>query len=202
MAVAPDPTCPPAIFEPPSELSGGRNEIWIAAGGGTHWGGCEVWGSINDESYDKLGIINTRAAIGSLLSPFAVGQDPDTTNRCAVDMAISQGKLHPGSRSDADKFVTLCLVGDEFVAYTNARLTSPFVYTLDGYIRRGVFGTAAADHSAGTSFVRLNQAIFRFEIPPHLKGSTIHVKLPAFNEFNGMLQSLDQVQSHSMTLAT
>jgi hypothetical protein len=196
----PSPTARPVMFEPPSALTNGRREVWIAAGGGEHWGGCEVWASVNDESYDKVGIINHGCAVGSLFSPFPAGQDPDAANTLAVGMALSQGVLHPGSQSDADKFVTLCWVDGELVAYTAARLAAPWTYAIEGYKRRGCFGTPILDHRAGAPFARLNQAVWRFEYPPNLIGHPVHVKLPAFNEFMGQLQGLDQVPSYSLTL--
>jgi hypothetical protein len=196
----PSPTAPPVIFEPPPDLTGGRFELWIIAGGGEHWGGCEIWGSVNNDSYDKVGIISPGAVIGSLATILPSGSDPDTSSACTVDVALSQGTLFPGAQSDADKLVTLCWVGGELVAYSAARLTAPYLYALDGYLRRGCLGTAIAEHPAGTRFARLNQAVFRFEYPPHLAGSTIHIKLPAFNPFNQMLEGLDRIPSYSTTL--
>jgi hypothetical protein len=174
--------------------------LWIVAGGGEHWGGCEIWGSINNDSYDKVGIISPGAVIGSLATGLSSGTDPDTSSSFIVDLAISQGTLSPGAKSDADKLVTLCWVGGELVAYSAARLAAPYLYALDGYLRRGCLGTAIAEHPAGTRFARLNQAVFRFEYPAYLKGATVHVKLPAFNKFNQMLEGLDRVQSYNLTL--
>jgi hypothetical protein len=196
----PSPTAPPVLFEPPPDLTHGRFELWIVAGGGEHWGGCEVWGSVNDESYDKVGIIGPGAVIGSLATVLSSGPDPDTSSTFTVDVALSQGALFPGSQSDADKLVTLCWIAGELVAYSAARLVAPYLYACDGYLRRGCLGTVIADHPAGARFARLNQAVFRFEYPAYLKGTTVHVKLPAFNRFNQMMEGLDRVQSYSLTL--
>ena len=32
----------PVIFEPPLDLTDGKNQVWIAASGGRNWGGCNV----------------------------------------------------------------------------------------------------------------------------------------------------------------
>jgi hypothetical protein len=188
------------MFEPPPDLTGGRFELWIIAGGGEHWGGCEIWGSVNNESYDKIGIIGPGGIIGSLSSPLASGSDPDRANTFSVDLALSQGVLFPGNEADAQKLVTLCRIDAELISYTSATLAAPFQYVLGGFLRRGIFGTQIIDHAIGAPFARLNQAVFRFEYPPYLAGSTIHVKLPAFNRFNQMLEGLDRIPSYSTTL--
>jgi hypothetical protein len=200
MAAEPGHTTMPVMFEPPDALTGGRRELWIAAGGGEHWGGAEVWASVSGDSYDKIGILDHGCPIGSLFSPFAAGPDPDTQNTLVVGLALSQGVLHPGNQRDADLHVTLCWVEGELVAYTAARLTAPYIYALNGYLRRGVFGTPISDHAAGAPFARLNQAVFRFEYPPNLAGEQVYVKLPAFNVFSQQLQGLDLVEAHTITL--
>jgi hypothetical protein len=117
-----------------------------------------------------------------------------------VDVAVSQGTLFPGAQSDADKLVTLCWIDSELVAYSAARLAAPYRYDCGVYLRRGALGSRIAAHPIGARFARLNQAVFRFEYPAYLAGSMIHIKLPAFNPFNQMLQGLDEVVSYSMTL--
>ena len=44
----PGNTNPPIIFEPPTVLSGGTCEVWLIASGGSDWGGCQVWISIDN----------------------------------------------------------------------------------------------------------------------------------------------------------
>ncbi|EPQ2192671.1 phage tail protein, partial [Acinetobacter baumannii] len=33
----------PSIFEPPLDLTDGKNQVWVAVSGGANWGGCNVW---------------------------------------------------------------------------------------------------------------------------------------------------------------
>jgi hypothetical protein len=196
----PSPTVATALFEPPPDLTNGRHEIWIAAAGGARWGGCEVWASINDQSYDKIGVIGPGCVVGIISSPLLTTADPVTLDEVRVDVAMSRGMLYPGARSDADMFSTACLIGDELIAYTGAQLYAPHLYRLTGYMRRGIFGSPIGNHQPGDQFVRLNQSIFRFEFPPNLVGQRVHVKLPAFNEFNQMMEGLDAVGARDLVL--
>jgi hypothetical protein len=193
-------TAPPVLFEPPPELTWQRHEVWVAAAGGAGWGGCEVHASINDQTYDQIGVILVPAVVGRLTSVLSATQDPDTSSAVTIDLSASRGALHPGSPEDADLFVTLCRVGSEFIAYSASTLVGSGEYRLDRFLRRGVFGTAIEEHPAGEPFVRLNQALFRHPYPAHLVGRTIHLKFPAFNEFYQMRQGLDQVAAYSLVL--
>ena len=194
------PTSPPVMFEPPRDLTDGHHEVWIAAGGTDGWGGCEVWASLNNESYDKIGLISPGSIVGELSSPLPAGPDPHIDATFQVYVGRSRGQIHPGADSDADQFMTLCWVGGEFLAHTAATLIALHQYRMDKRFRRGVFSTSIKDHPVGTPFVRLNQGIFRAPYPAHLVGATIHVKLPSFNEHQQMLQTLDEVPSYSMTI--
>jgi hypothetical protein len=197
----PPPTNAVALFEPPPQLAGGRREIWIAASGGEHWGGCDVWGSFSGDSYAKVGNMGPGCVVGIISSALAATADPDTTSEVRVDVAVSRGTLFPASRADADLFATICLVGDELIAYTSAQLIGPHQYRLSGYIRRGVFGSPIGDHAIGERFVRFNESVFRFEFPAHAVGERVYVKLPAYNEFYQMIQSLDQAAAHELVLS-
>ncbi|WP_445364890.1 phage tail protein (plasmid) [Microbulbifer sp. ANSA001] len=65
---------PPAIFEPPSIMTGGEPELWLATGGGTLWGGCEIWISTdNGDSYKLVGSLNTSARHGELTAAMPLG---------------------------------------------------------------------------------------------------------------------------------
>ncbi|MFH3698712.1 hypothetical protein WAH92_22315, partial [Acinetobacter baumannii] len=38
----------PSIFEPPLDLTDGKNQVWVAVSGGANWGGCNVWVSLDN----------------------------------------------------------------------------------------------------------------------------------------------------------
>jgi hypothetical protein len=194
------PTAPPILIEPPGALTGKRHEVWIVAAGPVGWGGADVWASLNDQTYAKLGTIGRGCVIGQLASPLPTGADPDMTNSFNVDVAASNGVIYPGASSDADLFTTLCWTNGELFSYSAATLMGPHLYQFHTRLRRGAFGSPIKGHPAGTAFARLNGAVFRYEYPAHFVGQTVHVKLPAFNEHYQWLQGLDEVQAHSLVL--
>jgi hypothetical protein len=188
-------TATPILFEPPAALTEGRHEIWLAAGGPDGWGGCHVWVSLDDQSYDTVGQIIRGSTVGALEAPL-----PVIDGALHVDVTATRGIIHPGSEANADLLLTLCWVGGELVAHTDATLVGPGRYRMGGALRRGVLGTHAIEHPIGTPFARLGQATFRRPYPAHWVGATIHVKLPAFNEFQLLPQGLDEVPAHSLLL--
>ncbi len=94
------------------------------------------------------------------------------------------------------------------MTYEQSTLTAQWKYDLGkhgssaGYLRRGVYGTAVAAHSAGAPFARLKQgSYFTIGYDAADVGATIYVKLLSFNPHGGGKQTLDQVSSHAHTLA-
>ncbi|HEY2497222.1 MAG TPA: phage tail protein [Candidatus Angelobacter sp.] len=110
-----------------------------------------------------------------------------------VDLTQSGGILSSGTQADADNFRTICAmdVGTAFelIAYQVATLTGTNTYSLT-YLRRGAFGSILNVHGAPTSFLRLDEAVFIYEIDPTLVGKTLHFKFTSFNVFGLMEQSL------------
>src|SRR5438067_5163127 len=188
----PGDTNPPILFEPPPGLTAGDTEVWIIATGGANWGGCQIWVSLDGTTYAYAGTIYRGGRQGVLAATLPSHADPDTTNTLAVDLSESQGQLLSGTTADADAFVTLCLCDGELLAYQTATLTASHHYDLI-YLRRGVYGTPIAAHSAGASFARFgpnDPSLFKYVYPASFIGETIHVKLPAFNIFGQSLQGL------------
>lgn len=90
----------------------------------------------------------------------------------------------------------------ELVSYETATLTAAYKYDLT-YLRRGAYGTPISSHSAGSNFARFgpnDPSLFRYSYPSSFIGQTIYVKLPAFNTFGQMLQSLAGVTANTYTL--
>jgi hypothetical protein len=72
--VDPGDTYAPAIINPPLTLTNGANEVWIAASGGTEWGGCVVWSSFDGDSYRRVGAITQAGRYGVTTTDFpAIG---------------------------------------------------------------------------------------------------------------------------------
>jgi hypothetical protein len=186
---------PPIIFEPPADLLTGNLEIWVAASGGTNWGGAQVWISSDGNSYALVGAVNSPATQGTLIADLPSHPSPDNTDILSVDLTESQGQLVSVSAADAANLVTLCYVDSELIAYQTATLTGASRYDLTT-LYRGAYGSAIVDHPAGTQFARLDGSIGRFSYPNSLIGQTIYLKFVSINIVGGGLQSLSSVPAY------
>lgn len=198
-AVDPGDTYAPVIFQPPLALSL-TPQVWIGAQGGDEWGGAQVWVSTDGgSSYARAGAITNPARYGVLTANFPTGVDPDVTHTLSVDLTVSRGTLSGGTTSDADGLVTLSYVSganaalQELIAYSAETLTAPNAYDLTTYIRRGQAGSSIAAHVAGAKFMRLDDAVQKFDVSPSLYGTTLYIKLLSFNKTGGGLQALSDV---------
>lgn len=198
--LAPGSISTPLFYSPPGSLTGGDLELWIAvAGTGANWGGCEAWISLDGNNYERFGSINGGARYGVLTGTLALHADPDTTGTVGVDLSASNGKLLTATQAQADGFSTLCLIGGELVSYRDAALTSTSHYTLT-YFRRGLYSTPVASHTAGASFLRLDQSVFRYPFTKGRVGQTVYFKFLSFNSFGKARQQLSDVSPYTFTL--
>lgn len=196
--VAPGSANAPVIFEPPTTLSIDP-QIWLATSGGDDWGGCEVWVSFDDASYLQVGNINGPARHGVLSATFNNGSDPDVTNTLAVNLTVSKGNLTGGTLADRDQLLTLSYVDGEYISFEDAALTSAYNYNLTS-LRRGVYGSTKASHASGTKFVRLDQALFKYNYDPSLIGETIYFKLRSFNVYGYNREDLSSLTPITYTV--
>jgi hypothetical protein len=202
---APDPVNPPLIFEPPSGLTDGSAQVWIGLSGGSsamadpNWGGAVVWISTNNTTYSSIGSVTSHARQGVLTAALATasGQSSpvapfvtiDGAHTLALNMAESAGVLGSGTLNDAENGVTLCVVDSELMSYETATLTGSNAYALTN-IARGIYGSSPAAHSLGTRFARLDNAIFKYDLPSNYIGVQFYLKFQSFNIFGNALQSL------------
>lgn len=198
-AAAPGDAFAPVIFEPPMQLTNNEPQLWIAAAGGPNWGGCNVWGSLDGDSYQNLGRLSGKSRYGTTTSALAEGPMIDSTQTLGVDLSLSGGQLLSGTQNDAESMVTACYVGGEYVSYANAALTGPGRYSLS-YLVRGGYGSLNEAHPAGSKFVRLTDPLFRHSLPVDFIGKTLHIKLTSFNVFGGSEQSLADVPAYTYTV--
>lgn len=182
----------PAIFEPPLDLTNGQNQVWIAVSGGINWGGCNVWVSLDDTTYEMIGTVYGSARYGQLVT----GIDSDDT-ALQVELNTSS-QIFSGTLEDAQADQTLCKVGDEYINYQVATLNGTGLYTLSDVLR-GRFADAQ-NHSAGEPFVRLDKAIFNYGFNQNLIGKQIFLKFTSFNGLERKEQTLDEVTAYSYTL--
>lgn len=168
-----------------------------------NWGGCQVLVSTDGNTNALAGTIYRGGRQGVLTATFPSGSDPDSTDTLAVDLTESQGQLISGTSADADNFVTLCFCDGELVSYETATLTTAYHYSLGTYLRRGVYGTPIGSHASGAQFARFgptDPSLFRYGYPANLAGTTIYVKLPAFNTYGQVLQSPAACTAYTYTL--
>lgn len=184
--VAPGDAATPVLFEPPILLAG-QPEVWIATSGGAHFGGCDVWVSLDNVTYEHAGSLAGKSCYGT--ASLAAGADPDNANTLAVDLTLSGGTLAGVTADDRDLLRSLCAVGGELVSFRDAALTASGRYNLTS-LRRGAYGTAAVAHAPGTPFVRLDGQVFRYAVTPAMVGKTLYVKLQAYNEFGSAHQDI------------
>lgn len=194
---------PPIIFEPPSSLAGSAAQVWFAVSGGdgtnanANWGGCFVWLSSDNVTFQQVGEIDSAARMGKTSGALAAygGANPDTTNSLAVDLTMSAGDLTAVTASDAAAAVSLCVVKDaggsiELISFRDATLTSAAHYTLGGQLYRGLYGSAPAAHLSGIPFARLDSNIFKYGLPAADIGRTLYAKFQSFNIFNGAVEDI------------
>ncbi|WP_049974543.1 phage tail protein [Azospirillum sp. B4] len=187
--VDPGDLADPVIFEPSPGITGGVQQVWIGALGlSANWGGCSVWISADDLTYQRVGQITAPARLGVL------GQDLAATGDAYVTLSTSRLQLGGGTAEDAAAARTLSLVGGEMLAYAGATLTGTATYRLGG-LNRGLYGTGAVDHPAGTPFLRLDDAVFKYDLPAAYIGQPLYIKLTSFNIFQAAERSLADVDA-------
>lgn len=183
----------PVIFDAPVQLAQGALETWLLVSGGSNWGGADVWVSGDGNTYKLAGRINGQSRQGFLTNPFPAGLDPDTVNKCSVDLTESGGTMLSGTQVDADLARTLCYCGGELIAYQTATLTGLNQYVLGTYIRRGLYGTSIVDHIVGEQFARVDSSVFSYPYDKSQIGKTVYIKFLSFNVYGGGQQSLADV---------
>lgn len=182
----------PNIFEPPLDLTSGKNQIWVAVSGGINWGGCNVWISLDNTTYEMVGTIYGSARYGTLVS--AIDAD-DTEIQVQLN---TPSQMFSGTAGDAEVDATLCRVGDEYINYIEATLNGSGLYTLSNVIR-GRFDDAGP-HNAGESFIRIDRAIFNYDYYENMIGKQIYLKFTSFNGLQQKEQTLDEVTAYSHTV--
>ena len=165
-----------------------------------NWGGAYVWLSTDNATYGQIGQISAPSRHGVLTAAIAaplIG-NPDTINTLSVNLIESGGQLANATNSDAQNAVTLCLVDDELLAYGSAILTGTNAYNLT-YLYRGLYGTVAAAHSIGAPFIRVDSAVFQYNLPPQFVGQLLYMKFQSFNVFGNSVEDLSECAVYTYT---
>lgn len=200
------PVNPPILFEPPANLSGGVAQVWAAVSGGDgtdfdpFWGGCEVFVSTDGVEFQNVGEIDSPARMGILSANLSAygGANPDAVNTLAVDLSMSGAELLSVTADDAEDQVTLCYVDGEFLSYQNATLTALYEYDLDD-LWRGLNGSTPGAHLAGSEFARLDENIFKFDLPAEYIGKPLEFKFQSYNIWGQGFQDLSDCVAYPYT---
>ena len=179
-----------AIFQTVGDVGG--NQIFVGVNAPSGWGGCSVWLSDNDQTYQRIGNISQQARMGRTKYGFA-----QNGNFCNV--TINQGVLKSGTHIDAERGNTLCWVNGEAISYEDVEVHPNNWFTLRGLVR-GQYGTNAINHNADERFVRVDEALFRYPYQKEDIGKTIYLKFTSMNLFGSNEQGLDEVQSYQYTI--
>lgn len=204
-AAPPGPVNPPILFEPPSSLAGSTPQVWAVVSGGDgtnandNWGGCYVWISTDNATFNQIGDIIQASRQGKLTAALATygGANPDTGHTLGVSMAMSGGELDDASSAyDAQNGATVSYVqsavGYELMSFENATLTGTDAYDLD-ILWRHQYGTTVASHAIAGKFARLDEAVFRYDLPEEYIGKTLYLKFQSYNIFGGALEDISSV---------
>ncbi|MFZ6686579.1 phage tail protein [Undibacterium sp. SXout11W] len=189
----------PVIFEAPLQLTNNVPQVWMAVAGGANWGGCDVWASTDNASYQKIGRMQQKSRYGTTTTAIASGAAIDTVSNLGVNLNVSAGVLTSGTQQNAQDMITRCYVDGEYISYATATLTGVNTYSLS-YLVRGGYGTDDVPHAAGVPFVRLDDGLFTYDYPKEWVGKTIYIKLVSFNAFGGGLQDISAVQPATYTI--
>ena len=194
----------PIIFEPPSSLST-TAQVWAAVSGVNmdNWGGAFVWVSTDGTTYTQIGNVENPARMGktsSILATYA-SANPDTAHTVDVDLTESAGSLQSVSATDAANAVTLCYLGGELISFRDATLISANKYTLGGQLYRGLYGSVIGAHAANSDFARLDEAIFKYDLPPQYIGQTLYFKFQSYNIYGRGTQDLTACTAYTFAPA-
>jgi hypothetical protein len=200
------PVNTPVIFVAPAALAAGSYEVWVAISNpDSHYGGCVVHTSFDDETYTRRGTFYGNSIHGVLTADLVAGDDPDINpaHQLAVDLTVSGGTLSSTAAMDSQ----LCLAGDEFIAYRFATLTglnqydlfSPVSPATTPYLRRGLYGSTQGA-TDGARFAVCDNHLFRQKITADDVGKTMYFKFQSFNAFNDGLEDLAYIAAYHITI--
>jgi hypothetical protein len=190
----------PMILEPFGSLTNGNPQIWVGLSGSTpEWGGANIWVSLDGVNYQNIGTVSNPATQGVLTANLADASGIDTVNTLSIDLTMSGTSLAPGATNDdADQGRTLSLVGDELLAYGDLVVTGTNLYDMT-YLNRGLYDTTHAAHLSGTAFCRLDDAVFKYDLPEEYVGELIYLKFTSFNTFGQAEQDISVVTEYTFT---
>lgn len=181
------------FIQPPADVVGQGQELWVGVSTPQEWGGCEVWMSDDPTAnFQSMGMLNTTARIGKLVSPLSANG-----NSCIVRMV--NGMLKSGTHIDAERGNTVCYINGECLSYETATLNTDGTVTLNNLVR-GQFNTPIGNHSAGDKISRLDEAFMRIPYRKQDVGKKIYAKFTSLNNLGGQQEDISRVKQYEYTI--
>ena len=181
------------FIQPPADVMGKGQELWVGVSTPQEWGGCEVWMSdAATANFQSMGMINTTARIGKLVRPLSADG-----NSCIVRML--NGILKSGTHIDAERGNTVCYINGECLSYETATLNTDGTVTLNNLVR-GQFNTPIGSHSAGDKLSRLDEAFMRIPYRKQDVGKKIYAKFTSLNNLGGQQEDISRVKQYEYTI--
>ena len=181
------------FIQPPADVVGQGQELWVGVSTPQEWGGCEVWMSDDPTAnFQSMGMLNTTARIGKLVSPLA-----SDGNSCIVRMV--NGMLKSGTHIDAERGNTVCYINGECLSYETATLNADGTVTLNNLVR-GQFNTPIGSYSAGDKLSRLDEAFMRIPYRKQDVGKKIYAKFTSLNNLGGQQEDISRVKQYEYTI--
>ena len=181
------------FIQPPADVVGQGQELWVGVSTPQEWGGCEVWMSDDPTAnFQSMGMLNTTARIGKLVSSLA-----SDGNSCIVRMV--NGTLKSGTHIDAERGNTVCYINGECLSYETATLNTDGTVTLNNLVR-GQFNTPIGSHSAGDKLSRLDEAFMRIPYRKQDVGKKIYAKFTSLNNLGGQQEDISRVKQYEYTI--
>ena len=181
------------FIQPPADVVGQGQELWVGVSTPQEWGGCEVWMSDDPTAnFQSMGMLNTTARIGKLVSPLSADG-----NSCIVRMV--NGILKSGTHIDAERGNTICYINGECLSYETATLNTDGTVTLNNLVR-GQFNTPIGSHSAEDKLSRLDEAFMRIPYRKQDVGKKIYAKFTSLNNLGGQQEDISRVKQYEYTI--
>lgn len=207
---APGSVQAPAFFESYGVLvnpSGGR-ELWVAVAGpasSVDWGGCNVFMSFDNTTYEQAGVITSPSRYGVLNANIAApSAQPDVAHTLGVTLNNPLLQLGTGTAYAAQENLMLIAVGSgattEIMSYQTATLVTAGQYNITT-LYRGLYNTTAGTHSIGDKFIRLDGSIFSLPVDPGWIGRNVYFKFCSYNNVGRATEDISTVTAYPYFLS-
>tara|TARA_R110000868_G_scaffold55899_1_gene173480 strand:- start:158 stop:688 length:531 start_codon:yes stop_codon:yes gene_type:complete len=157
-----------------------------------------------------LGMVTGKSRYGvteSALASMTSDQNPVQTGQTVnVSIVTSGGQLETAEVSSRDAYTTAFALFNsdgtnlEVVSYVTASLTATSKYTLSN-LRRGIYGTQYYQHNTASKFMRLDEAVFRWQVPNQFVGLNMKFKFVSFNTYGKSLQDISTLTAYDFSIA-